>query len=382
MSTSCDNNLHQHYMRLALKLAKQGAGNTAPNPMVGCVFVKNGQVIGQGYHKKCGEDHAEVNAINNVKDKADIKNSICYVTLEPCCHYGKTGPCADELIKYEIKQVVIAVLDPNPLVAGKGVALLKKASVEVTIGVCESEAADLNRGFFSRVKNNRPFVYSKIAASLDGGVALANGQSKWITNELCREDVHQLRAASDAIVTTAATILADDCRLTARLQGQTKQPLRVVIDKNLDTDVEYGIYSDIARTIIITTVNLDVDAPQDKTTAEKIKKFKEANIALYNLGLDNHTNNINILAVWELLAELGCNNVMIEAGGRFNSYLLKNNLVDEWVIYQSGLIMGGQAQNMFDIETEQHSMSDLFKLKCKQIKQFGDNWRVILSPYN
>lgn len=362
---------HNHYMSLALNLAEQARGQTAPNPMVGCVIVKNNQIIGQGYHQKAGLDHAEAAAIKNCL-KQDLENSTVYITLEPCCHTGRTGPCVDLLIQHKIKTAVIAMVDPNPIVAGKGIAKLEQAGIEVILGVQEHKAKALNAGFISRMIKNRPYIRSKIAASLDGSVALANGQSKWITNELCRQDVHLYRSHSDAIVTTAATVIADNPALTARNQSRDclKQPIRVVIDKDLLTSMDAQIYQeqDKAKTIIVTGVK--------NTSAVK---FKDIEIfSLPNLT-DNNSNKINILSLWELLGELGCNDVMVEAGGRFNGYLLANELVDEWLIYQAGLVMGPGAQNMFGIDL-QGSMSNLIKLKCEQIKQFEDNWRLTLTP--
>ena len=383
---SCDLNSHEFYMGKALALAIKSRGNTAPNPMVGCVIVKDNQIIASGYHQQAGHAHAEVAAIKNFfldnpqNNPTDLADATIYVTLEPCCHTGRTDPCTASIIQYKFKTAVIAMLDPNPLVAGRGVELLQKAGIEVIVNIGEQAARQINAGFISRMTNNRPYVRSKIAASLDGHIALGNGESKWITNSLCREDVHLYRLQSDAIVTTAATVLADNPQLMARVNQQhsglaIKQPLRVVIDKDLLTSPEALIYveQDIAKTIIITSVITANMA--DKHS--KIKQFQDNHITIYYLEKIN--NKINMLNLFELLAELGCNDVLVEAGGRFNGYLLANNLVDEWIVYQSGQVMGPGAQNMFSIDL-QGSMSNLIKLKCEQIKQFDDNWRVILTP--
>lgn len=379
---------HLKFMQLALQLAKQARGCTAPNPMVGCVIVKDNNIIGSGYHHQAGQHHAEINAILSVaaqkadsnKDSLATVNTDCYVTLEPCCHYGKTGPCVEQIIKAQFKTVIIAMEDPNPLVAGKGVAALKAAGIQVITGICEEEAKELNKGFISRITRHRPYIRSKIAASLDGCIALENGQSKWITNSLARQDVHLMRSYSDAIVTTASTVLADNPKLNARLNitrqhTDVKQPIRVVIDKNLVTTSKYDIYNqDIAKTIIISS-NASIN---NKEHRDKLNTFDKQGVAVYTLPLDKITNRFNMVDLWHFLAELGCNDVMVEAGGIFNSHLLLHNNVDEWFIYQSGLIMGNQARKMFSLQSED-SMSKLFKLKCKHVRQLDDNWLLVLS---
>ncbi|MBP9721996.1 MAG: bifunctional diaminohydroxyphosphoribosylaminopyrimidine deaminase/5-amino-6-(5-phosphoribosylamino)uracil reductase RibD [Gammaproteobacteria bacterium] len=371
---------HEYYMTLALELAQRGRGHTAPNPMVGCVIVKNNQVIATGYHQKAGCNHAEVNAIETARfSQTVLKDSTVYATLEPCCHTGKTGPCTEALIKAEVKTIVIAMLDPNPLVSGKGISLLQAAGIEIILGVCESQAQKINPGFISRITKNRPYIRSKIAASLDGRVALQNGESKWITNELCRQDGHLLRYYSDAIVTTANTVLADDPMLTVRnvdigvdIGLIDKQPLRVVIDRNLVTNPSYKVFQeqDLAKTVLITSNLADKN---NSNNLELLDQFKANNITVYSLeNLDMISN------LWTFLGELGCNDVLVESGGKFNGYLLANQLVDEWIIYQSGLIMGSDAQSMFGINNL-GSMSGLFKLKCEHIKQIDSDWRLTLK---
>lgn len=373
---------HDYFMEYALNLAQKGRGQTAPNPIVGCIIVKNNQIIGAGYHRKAGFNHAEIEALEScIKNghKNNIIDSIVYVTLEPCCHIGKTGPCVEALIKHQIKTVVIAIKDPNPLVAGLGIDKLQTAGIEVILGVCAVEAYDINKGFFTRITKNRPFIRSKIAASLDGKIALKNGESKWITNEECRQDVHLLRSYSDAIVTTAQTVIADNPAMTVRMNEQpiehSKYPIRIVLDQNLATDPAAKIYQDqqLARTIIITTKR----CLEHKSNADKLQIFRNNKIDIIALGDD-----LNIVTLWQFLAELDCNDVLIEAGGRFNAYLLTNKLVDEWVIYQSGLIMGNSAQNMFNYESNAHSLSGLFKLKCEHIKRFESDWRLTFSSEN
>lgn len=374
MVASNNLNIHEKFMAMALELAAIGRGYTAPNPMVGCLIVKDNQILGKGYHQKAGLPHAEINAINSCHNKQEIVGSTIYVTLEPCCHYGRTGPCVIELVKYKPKTVVIAIQDPNPLVAGKGIKCLEDAGIEVILGVGNEASAELNRGFISRITKNRPFICSKIAASLDGRIALANGESKWITNIACRQDVHLLRLHSDAIVTTAATVIADDPALTVRDLGDhhNKQPLRVVIDRDFVTfDLlnRAKIYDQaVAKTVVIIGV----------ADAEKIQTFSHAGITVYSIATKD--NKIDITQIWQLLAELGCNDVLVEAGGRFNGYLLENDLSNEWLVYQSGYIMGSSAQPMFEVDDGQkNSLDQLFKLKCREVRRFDTDWCLRLQ---
>lgn len=402
--------MNSSYMNLALELASKAKGQTAPNPMVGCVIVDEcNNIISTGYHKKAGLKHAELDAfdnyLNNKSDNIDyanklegLKKSTVYINLEPCCHYGKTPPCVDLLIKYQVNKVCIAMLDPNPIVSGRSIKKLKQANITVEIGISEKQAQELNHGFISRVTKNRPYITSKIAASLDGNIALANGQSKWITSPKSRLDVMYQRAYSDAIVTTASTVIADNCSLTVRdinidldLKDyiELKQPIRVVLDKNLDTNLDYKIYKnqDISKTILITSTisSTVINNSENIKKLKKIADFEQNNIAVKYFNLDIN-NKFNIADIWRYLAELGCNNVFIEAGSNFNGYLLSNNsnnidknkLVDRWLVYQSGLVMGPMAKSMFNI-AQQSSMSELFKLKCKQIKQIDQDWCLILE---
>lgn len=374
MVTNNNLNIHEQFMAIALELAAIGRGYTAPNPMVGCLIVKDNQILGRGYHPKAGLPHAEINAINSCNNKQEIVGSTIYVTLEPCCHQGRTGPCVVELVKYKPKTVVIAMQDPNPLVAGKGIKYLEDAGIEVILDVGNKASAELNRGFISRITKNQPFICSKIAASLDGCIALANGQSKWITNTACRQDVHLMRLYTDAIVTTAATVIADDPALTVRDLGthHNKQPLRVVVDRDFVTfDLlnRAKIYDQtLAKTVVIIGV----------ADAEKIQTFSQAGITVYSIA--THDKKIDIIQIWQLLAELGCNDVLVEAGGRFNGYLLENSLSNEWLVYQSGYIMGARAQPMFELNNGQKSSFDqLSKLKCKEVRHFDTDWCLRLQ---
>lgn len=227
------NDLDEKHMRRALELAWQGRFSTSPNPRVGCVIAHGEQIVGQGFHLKAGEPHAEVHAIRQAG--AWAKGATAYVTLEPCAHYGRTPPCAEGLIQAGVKRVVAAMRDPNPLVAGKGLNMLENVGIETAVGLLEHEARSLNRGFLSRIERNRPFVKMKTAASLDGKIALSNGKSQWITNDLSRHDVQILRAESCAILTGIGTVLADNPRLNVRALPTLRQPTRIVLDSSLKT---------------------------------------------------------------------------------------------------------------------------------------------------
>ncbi|MGZ5076118.1 MAG: bifunctional diaminohydroxyphosphoribosylaminopyrimidine deaminase/5-amino-6-(5-phosphoribosylamino)uracil reductase RibD, partial [Methylobacter sp.] len=237
------------YMAQAIALAKKGRYTTDPNPRVGCVLVRDDTVIGQGWHAKAGQGHAEVEALKNL---ADAKGATAYVTLEPCSHHGRTPPCSDALIKAGVSRVVAAMQDPNPKVSGRGLAKLEAAGIEVVCGVLQDDALSLNRGFIKRMTDNRPFVRSKLAMSLDGRTAMASGESKWITSDQARADVHRLRAESSAILTGINTVLADDPALTARIDEEVLQPVRVVLDTHLQMPVTAQMVKLPGRSLILT----------------------------------------------------------------------------------------------------------------------------------
>ena len=255
---------HTSYMSRALQLAERGLFTTDPNPRVGCVLVKNSQVVGEGWHQRAGEGHAEVNALKEAGLKA--KDADCYVTLEPCSHFGRTPPCADALINAGVKRVFIAMTDPNPRVAGSGIAILKAAGIVVTVGILAQQAEKLNIGFCKRMRVGRPYVRSKIAMSIDGRTAMASGESKWITGTAARQDVQRLRARSSAMLTGIGTVLSDDPALSVRPEGwypqaTIRQPLRVVVDSQLQTPANAKMFEDNAKVLIATSVVANTRLP-------------------------------------------------------------------------------------------------------------------------
>ncbi len=348
-------------MSFALQLAKKAMYTARPNPMVGCVLVKEKQVIGQGWHQKSGLAHAEINALAQAGNQA--KGATCYVTLEPCAHTGKTGPCADALIQAGIKKVIAAMLDPNPLVAGKGFQLLLDAGIEVEVGLLEEQAKSLNRGFISRFTQNRPWVTCKLAMSLDARTALKDGSSKWITGEAARLDVQKLRARQDAIITGIGTVLADDPSLNVRADNQDwleeakligfSQPTRVLLDKNVQALATSKIFNNDTQVLWF---GLDFEKAKQKENVQQIS------------GVNRLSEQLSYLA------GLGFNQVLLEAGHRLAGEFLKQGFIDELIIYMAPKIMGNKAIGLFNIEIE--NMLDTPKLKLIESRLVGDDIRL------
>tara|TARA_R110002049_G_scaffold195168_1_gene364267 strand:- start:441 stop:1535 length:1095 start_codon:yes stop_codon:yes gene_type:complete len=355
------------YMSRALQLAERGLFTTDPNPRVGCVIVKNDQVVGEGWHQRAGEGHAEVNALKEAGLEA--KDADCYVTLEPCSHFGRTPPCADTLIGAGVKRVFIAMMDPNPRVAGSGIAKLEAAGIEVTVGILAAQAEKLNIGFCKRMRIGRPYVRSKMAMSVDGRTAMESGESKWITGTAARQDVQQLRARSSAILTGIGTVLADDPALTVRPEGwypqhAIRQPLRVVVDSQLRISSDAKIFEDNAKVLIATSVTSQTILPAE----------------VCSLPSDN--NQVNLPALMAELAKREINEVMVEAGSQLNGALLQAGLIDELVIYMAPKIMGDGANGLFHLP-ELTTMAQNIDLQIIDIRAVGSDWRITAIPeYN
>jgi diaminohydroxyphosphoribosylaminopyrimidine deaminase/5-amino-6-(5-phosphoribosylamino)uracil reductase len=333
-----------HFMSLALKLANKGVYGVQPNPMVGCVIVKNKQIVAKGYHQTFGQAHAEINALAQINHQAS--NTTMYVTLEPCAHQGKTPPCAQAIIDAGVEVVVIATLDPNPLVSGKGVAMLENAGIKVKTGLLEDEAKNLNRGFIKRMKTNFPFVTCKIAMSLDGKTAMASGESKWITGAAARQDVQKLRAKNQAILTGSGTILADNPSLTVRLDNINSTPLRVVIDgKNKITNTTLKIFSSDAPTQVFNPGNTPL---------------KDGKLDLSNVLLQ--------------LATQGVNSILLEAGAGLCGAMLEAGLIDEFVIYTAPILMGSDAASMVTLPIE--NMANKVELNISDIRMVGKDIKI------
>ena len=352
------------YMARAIHLAKKGRYTTDPNPRVGCVLVRDDVVIGEGWHVKAGFGHAEVQALINVQD---AQGATAYVTLEPCSHHGKTPPCCDALIKAGVRRVVAAMQDPNPLVAGRGLDKLKAAGIEVTCGVLEEDAIALNRGFIKRMTENRPFVRSKLAMSLDGRTAMASGESKWITSAEARVDVHRLRAESSAILTGINTVLADDPALNARVEWDVVQPVRVVLDSELNMPVTAQMAKLPGRSLILT-------CSQDN---HKQQALQEAGFEVYKLA--DKQGRLDLLAVMNFLGQQQINELLVEAGSILNGALLAEGLVDEWVFYMAPCIFGDQGRGLFSLPGLQQ-MADKKQLKLRDVRQVGQDLKLTYTP--
>jgi len=324
-------------MARALQLAWRGLYTTDPNPRVGCVIAKDGEIVGSGWHARAGGSHAEVNALNEAREAA--RGATAYVTLEPCCHHGRTPPCTDALTKAGIARVVVASGDPNPEVAGKGRDQLMAAGIEVDSGVLEADAQALNIGYLRRMTTGRPYVRSKIAASLDGRTALGNGVSKWITGEAARADVQRLRARSSAIMTGAGTIVCDDPSLNVRAEalGDVRQPVRVIVDSGLRTPTDARMLG-LPGEVVVLTVAGDV-------VKHRALESAGARIELID-AMPN--GRVDLVAALVRLGDFGINELLVEAGTRLNGALLQAGAIDELVIYTAGSILGRHARGMFD----------------------------------
>ena len=336
-------------MALALKLSKLGQAGVGANPMVGCVISRDDKIIAKDYHHQYGQEHAEINALNQIGHKAE--NCKLYVTLEPCSHHGKTPPCINAIIKSGIKKVYVATLDPNPLVSGSGVKLMKENGIDVEIGLLENNAIEVNRGFFKRMKTGLPFITSKIAMSLDGRVAMRSGESKWITSEASRADVQILRSQNQAILTGSGTILNDNPMLTVRNKKLQSKPLRVIIDSsNSITDKSLNIFSSDSETLILNPTN------------SKILK----------------NGKIDLKSALIKLGEIGINNVLLESGSGLNGVMMESSLIDEFIIYTAPVILGSDAQAMMELPFKK--MSEKISLNILELTQVANDLKIRAKP--
>ena len=367
-------------MAQALRLAERGLYTTSPNPRVGCVLVRDGKVVGEGWHERAGESHAEAVALRLAGEAA--RGATAYVTLEPCSHQGRTPPCADALIAAGVTRVVAAVQDPSPQVAGQGLAKLRAAGIEVECGVMEAAARELNVGFFARMTRGTPWLRSKIAMSLDGRTALANGVSQWITGEPARLDVQHWRARSCAILTGIGSVLADDPQLNVRDINTTRQPLRVVLDSNLRIPLSARILNNsmlpsaAARGIEGEGKLLIYTAVSD---AEKIEALEKAGASVCVLPDGNE--KVNLAGMLADLAQRGCNEVLLEAGSVLNGAMLRAGLVDELVLYLAPQLLGDAARGMAQLG-ELTALDQRINLKWQDMRQIGDDLRLMVKVEN
>jgi len=349
------------YMSQALQLAEKGLYSTSPNPRVGCVIVRDGKIAGSGWHVQTGQPHAEINALNIAGRAA--QGATVYLTLEPCSHYGRTHPCAEALIRAKVAKVIIAMQDPNPLVAGRGASLLKQSGINVLVGLMGEWAKDLNVGFVSRMTNNRPWVRMKIAASLDGKTALNNGVSQWITGEAARHDGHRFRARSCAVLTGIGTVLEDDPQLSVRFIETSRQPLRIIIDSQLKIPTTAKVLRGEGELIFTTTDN-----------KERISALKEAGAR--PIILPSEKGKIDLAGLMQILADFEINELLVEAGNRLSSAFIREGLVDELIIYLAPHLIGNRAMGMLQLP-ELTDLSEKYNLKIKDLRMVGEDIRIM-----
>ena len=353
--------LHDHqHMAHALELARRGLFTTTPNPRVGCVMVRDGVVVGEGWHQRAGEAHAEVHALRAAGERA--RGATAYVTLEPCVHQGRTPPCCEALIAAGVSRVIGAMEDPNPLVAGKGFARLRAANISVECGLMSEEAGALNVGFVSRMTRGRPWVRLKVAASLDGKTALLNGQSQWITGVQARRDGHAWRAQACAILTGIGTVKDDNPQLTVRDVETSRQPIRVVVDSRLETPLD-------ARVLGTGTL---IAAAENRLQPSQALQEKGAEILL----LPNAAGKVELADLMRALGRRGINEVHVEAGYKLNGSLLNEGLVDELLIYLAPAVLGDAALGMFHLPALK-TLSEQRKLNIVDVRQIGPDIRVL-----
>ncbi len=349
-------------MQRALRLAQKGLYSTNPNPRVGCVLVKNGNIVGEGWHQKAGEPHAEVLALRQAGDNA--KDATAYVTLEPCCHTGKTPPCADALVQAGITKVIAAMQDPNPQVAGDGLKRLQDNGIEVESGLMEAQARALNPGFIKRMETGLPYVRVKLAMSLDGRTAMASGESQWITGDAARQDVQLLRARSSAVLTGIGTVLSDDPSMNVRLSAEeldvdeVRQPLRVVLDSALRFPSDAKITKVDGNVLVMTA------AKNDAANAVQVEEK------------DGH---VDLKAALKYLAEKEINEVHVEAGAILSGAFLQQRLVDEIVVYMAPHIMGDEARGLFALPGLSE-MKDRISLDIQDVRMLGKDIRITAKP--
>ncbi len=365
------------FMARAIQLAKKGLYTTHPNPRVGCVITKKGEIIAEGYHQRAGEPHAEINALSNCNRFSH--GASVYVTLEPCSHTGKTPPCANALIEAQVSRVVIAMQDPNPQVAGEGIKRLQEAGIEVVVGVLEEQSRQLNPGFIKRMQKGLPWVRVKLAMSLDGRTAMASGESKWITGEDARYDVQKLRAQADAILTGIGTVAADDPSLNVRLtaqelgiEGEVRQPKRVVIDTSLNTPLDAKLLKSAGdKLIVVARETLEQEQ-------QLVRAFKTFGVEILEVDKTDGDEHLPLELILQELARQEINEVHVEAGATLCGSLIQAKLVDEMILYVAPVFMGSDAKGLLNLAGLE-DMQDLIKVEISDIRKVGNDFRISLA---
>lgn len=359
----------EEYMRRALELARKGEGHTSPNPMVGCVVVKDGRIISEGYHEKYGEFHAERNALTRCTE--DTAGADLYVTLEPCCHQGKTPPCTDIIIEKKIARVFVGSMDSNPLVAGKGVQILRDHGIYVETGILDAECRKLNEVFYHYIATKTPFVVMKYAMTLDGKIACATGDSKWVTGEIARTQVHRMRGRYRGIMVGIGTVLADDPMLNCRVEGGV-DPVRIICDSNLHIPTE----SQIVKTAsdIETIVACSQEALESERKQEKIRRLKEAGIQI--IGTEG-AHGVNLVELMKKLGGQNIDSILLEGGGTLNASALEDGIVNKVYAYIAGKLIGGMDARSPVEGMEIDRMADAITLQNVEIEKLGDDFCIV-----
>ena len=351
----------ESYIKLAIEIAKKGRGNVSPNPLVGCIIVKDERIISAGYHEKYGENHAEINAINSAKES--VEGSTLYVNLEPCSHQGLTPPCVDKIIENKIKRVVIGTLDMNPLVCGNGIKILKSAGIDVKAGILENECAAVNKFFFKFITKKNPYVTLKIAQTLDGKIADKQGDSKWVSSLLSRRYVHELRSKYDAVLIGLGTVMKDNPSLTVRLT-EGRNPRRVILDTGLKLSTEHKLFSSNSdKKLIIVTSN------KNKSKERKIKKIKSKGAEVIFVREDR--GKLNLKNILKELAKINITSVLVEGGKAIFSSFVKENLFDDLLVFISPKILGNGIPAVSDLGIK--SISKSLKVKFVNAEMIGDD---------
>jgi diaminohydroxyphosphoribosylaminopyrimidine deaminase / 5-amino-6-(5-phosphoribosylamino)uracil reductase len=360
------------HMERALALAKRGMYTTDPNPRVGCVLVKHGEVIGEGFTQPAGQDHAEVRALKDARSRGhDLRGATAYVTLEPCSHFGRTPPCANALIEAQVARVVAAMEDPNPQVSGRGLAMLRDAGIEVRCGLLANEAHELNIGFVSRMTRGRPWVRMKVAASLDGRTGLPSGISQWITGEAARADGHAWRARASAILTGIGTVREDNPRMTVRAIDTPRQPQRVLVDSQLDVPPDAQILAG-APTLIFCG-NLD------QRHTDRANALRERGAEIVQMA--NAAGKVDLPGMLKALGERNVNELHVEAGYKLNGSLLREGCVDELLVYLAPSLLGMDSMSMFNLGAPD-TLEGRVKLHFHAVDRIGEDLRILarLTP--
>ncbi|EPD50226.1 bifunctional diaminohydroxyphosphoribosylaminopyrimidine deaminase/5-amino-6-(5-phosphoribosylamino)uracil reductase RibD [Paenisporosarcina sp. FSL H8-0542] len=357
---------HEFYMDLAINNARAMKGQTDPNPLVGSVIVNDNRIVGVGAHLKTGEPHAEIHALRMAGDKA--RGGTIYVTLEPCSHHGRTGPCAVAIVEAGLKKVVIATLDPNPMVSGRGVKILEDAGIEVIVGIQEDASRKMNEVFNKFIVENQPFVTLKAGITLDGKIATHSSDSKWITSEEARNDVHKIRNENMAILVGVNTVIADNPELTTRIPNG-RNPIRIILDSTLKVPLESKVVTDkLADTWIFTSVNYDRD---------KKKALENLGISVFSTSGSKHVNPVEVMKV---LGEKGISSILIEGGGTINAAFLENKLIDKAIIYIAPKLIGGHQAPTFMEGTGIDKMGDAVELFDTEMIKIGKDFKFTGYP--